>query len=72
MPAAYLKKLTGSGEIWECRIQHGSNAYRIFCFFDGGAVVVLTHGLVKKSMKISKREIEKAEFYRKDFLNRRR
>ena len=50
----------------------GSNVYRIFAFFDGGAVVVLTHGLVKKSMKISKREIEKAEFYRKDFLNRRR
>jgi phage-related protein len=72
VPAAYLKKLTGSDEIWECRIQHGSNTYRIFCFYEGGAVAVLTHGIVKKSMKIPRREIEKAELYRKDFLNRRK
>lgn len=72
VPATYFKKLTGSDEIWECRIQHGSNAYRLFCFFDGGAVVVLTHGLEKKSMKTPKKEIEKAESYRKDYLNRRK
>ena len=72
VPASYLKKLTGSEEIWECRIQHGSNAYRIFCFFDGSMVVVLTHGIEKKSMKTPRKEIEKAESYRKDFLKRRK
>jgi len=72
VPASYLKKLTGSEEIWECRIQHGSNAYRIFCFFDGSAVIVLTHGIEKKSMKTPRKEIEKAESYRKDFLKRRK
>lgn len=72
VPVTYFKKLTGSEEIWECRIQQGSNVYRIFSFFDAGAVVVLTHGIEKKSMKTPKREIEKAEFFRKDFLSRRK
>jgi phage-related protein len=71
LPSTYLKKLVGSEDIWECRIQHGSNAYRIFCFFDGSSVVVLTNGLVKKTQKTPKREIERAEAYRRDYLQRR-
>jgi phage-related protein len=71
IPSSYFKKLVGSEEIWECRIQFGSNAYRIFCFFVDNSVVVLTHGFVKKSQKTPKSEIEKAEAYRRDFLRRR-
>jgi len=33
VPASYFKKLPVTEEIWECRIQLGSNIYRIFCFF---------------------------------------
>jgi phage-related protein len=51
VPSSYFKKLIGTEEIWECRIQFGSNAYRIFCFFSGNSVVVLTHGFTKKSQK---------------------
>jgi hypothetical protein len=29
IPRTYFKKLTGADEIWECRIQFGSNAYLI-------------------------------------------
>lgn len=71
VPSSYFKKLVSSEEIWECRIQLGSNAYRIFCFFADNSVVVLTHGFVKKSQKTPKSEIEKAEIYRRDFLKRR-
>jgi phage-related protein len=71
VPSSYFKKLVNAEEIWECRIQFGSNTYRIFCFFIGNSVVVLTHGLVKKSQKTPKQEIEKAQTYRKDFLKRR-
>ncbi|HZX48356.1 MAG TPA: type II toxin-antitoxin system RelE/ParE family toxin [Nitrospirota bacterium] len=71
VPSSYLKKLTGTEEIWECRIVFGSNAYRIFCFFIENSVVVLTHGFTKKSQKTPKTEIERAEAYRKDFLERR-
>lgn len=71
MPASYFKKLVGTDDIWECRIQFGSNAYRIFCFPLGNSVVVLTHGLIKKTQKTPHREIEKAETYRRDYLQRR-
>jgi phage-related protein len=71
VPSAYFKKFVGTEEIWECRIQFGSNAYRLLCFFLNGSVVVLTHGFVKKSQKTPAHEIERAEAYRRDFLKRR-
>jgi phage-related protein len=70
VPSSYFKKLVGTEEIWECRIQFGSNTYRIFCFFIDNSVI-LTHGFVKKSQKTPAGEIESAEAYRRDFLKRR-
>ena len=72
IPSSYFKKLVGTENIWECRIQFGSNIYRIFCFFIENSVVVLTHGFQKKTQKTPHLEIEMAETYRKDFLNRRK
>jgi phage-related protein len=72
IPVTYFKKLTGTDEIWECRIQFGSNAYRLFCFLVDGDVVVLTHGFMKKTQKTPKSEIERAEAYRQDYLRRRK
>jgi phage-related protein len=71
VPSTYFKKLVSAEEIWECRIQPGSNAYRIFCFFDGHSVIVLSHGFIKKTQKTPQREIERAEAYRRDYLKRR-
>jgi len=70
VPSSYFKKLVGTEEIWECRIQFGSNTYRIFCFFIDHSVI-LTHGFVKKSQRTPAGEIERAETYRRDFLKRR-
>lgn len=70
VPGSYFKKLSGTEDIWECRIQFGSNTYRLFCFFVDHSVV-LTHGFVKKSQKTPAGEIERAETYRRDFLKRR-
>jgi len=72
IPITYFKKLSGTEDIWECRIQYGSDIYRVFCFFDSHATVVLTHGFQKKSMKTPIREIEKAELYKKDYFNRKK
>ena len=71
VPSTYFKKLVGTEEIWECRIQFASNAYRIFCFFEGNSVVILTHGFTKKTQKTPQQEIERAEAYRRDYLKRR-
>jgi len=70
VPSSYFKKLVGTEEIWECRIQFGSNTYRIFCFFKNNSVI-LTHGFIKKSQRIPIYEIERAEAYRRDFFKRR-
>jgi len=71
VPSTYFKKLVGTEEIWECRIQFASNAYRIFCFFEANSVVILTHGFAKKTQKTPQQEIERAEAYRRDYLKRR-
>lgn len=71
IPASYFKKPVNTEDIWECRIQYGSNAYRIFCFFDGNSAVVLTHGIIKKTQKTPQRAIDRAEDYRTDYLKRR-
>ena len=71
VPSTYFKKLVGTEEIWECRIQFASNAYRIFCFFEGNSVVILTHGFAKKTQKTPQQEIERAEAYRREYLKRR-
>jgi len=70
VPSSYFKKLVGTEEIWECRIQFGSNTYRIFCFFIDSSVI-LTHGFIKKSQRTPTYEIERAEAYRRDFFKRR-
>jgi phage-related protein len=71
LSAAYFKKLVNSDDIWEVRVSLGSDAYRIFCFFAGNSIVVLTHGLVKKTQKTPPREIERAEECKRKYLSRR-
>ena len=70
VPTHYLKKLTDTEEIWECRVTIRSNTYRIFAFFPEGNTVVLTHGYSKKSRKTEKMQIKQAERYRRDYLKR--
>lgn len=63
----YFKKMTDASDLWECRIQYGSNIYRIFFFFDK-ATVILTHGFIKKTNKTPSHEIKRAENIRKDYF----
>lgn len=72
LPSTYFKKLVNSDGIWEVRVSSGSNIYRIFCFFTGNSVVILTHGLVKKTQKTPPNEIEPAESYKHEYLSRRK
>jgi len=69
IPAIYFSKMSGTDNIWECRIKQGSNIYRIFAFWKGNEII-LTHGFIKKTQKTPSNEIEKAENYKKDYLNR--
>ena len=69
VPAHYFCKLADTDDIWEFRIKFGSNIYRVFAFFDGHKVIV-THGFFKKTQKIPREEIEKAENFKNDYFQR--
>lgn len=68
----YFKKMQNSNDIWECRIKQGSNAYRLFFFFDEGTIIILTNGFSKKTQKTPSSEIEIAEKYKIDYYKRKK
>ncbi len=72
VPKQYFKKLVNTDDIWEIRIQSGSNIFRILCFFDIENLIVLTNGFAKKSQKIPAKEIRLAEKRKKDYLKRKK
>ena len=70
MDKELFKKLENT-EIWEFRTLFNGLCYRLFAFWDTEmeALVVATHGMVKKAQKTPKKEIEKAEALRKEYFN---
>lgn len=65
-----LKKLTD--EIWEFRTLYSKKHYRLFAFWDKTrkteSLIIATHGIIKKTDKTPKGEIEKAEKIRKSYF----
>ncbi len=72
VPRKFFKKLEATDDIWEVRVQHGNNIFRLFGFFDGNDLVVLNHAFTKKPQKTPKKEIKIAEQRKKDYFSRRR
>lgn len=69
VPEKYLKRIRGTSNLYEARIQLGKNIWRVFCFFDEDRLVILLNGFVKKSNKTPKKEIAKALSLQKDYYN---
>lgn len=67
-----FKKLVGTN-IWEFRTLFNGNCYRLFSFWDTEleALVIATHGIVKKSQKTPAKEIAKAEEIRKWYFEQK-
>jgi phage-related protein len=67
---ALFKKLTD--EIWEFRTLFNKVHYRLFAFWDKSekteTVVISTHGLIKKTVKIPQGDLDKAERLRKKYF----
>lgn len=65
-----FKKL--DGEIWEFRTLYLGFQYRLLAFWDKTnktkTIVFATHGLVKKTSKVDKKEINKAEKIRLQYF----
>ncbi len=72
VPKQYFKKLAGTSDIWETRIDVGSDTFRLLGFFDKGSLVILTNGFAKKTQKTPVSEIALAENRKKDYQNRKK
>ena len=70
VPTKWLKKMTGTDDIWEIRIEWQSNIFRFLGFMDKGSLIILTNGFQKKTNATPKREIALAEKYKKEYLRR--
>ena len=60
IPGEYLKKIKGSKNIYEIRINSQGTAIRIFCIFDMNTLVLL-NAFRKKSRRTPLREIRLAQ-----------
>lgn len=72
VPKQYFQKLAGTDDIWEVRIEYGSDIFRLLGFFDKGSLVVLTNGFTKKTQKNPANEIALAEKRKKEYLTRKK
>lgn len=68
-----LKKL--DGEIWEFRTLFNRTHYRLYAFWDktnkASALVISTHGIIKKTGKTPLKELEKANRLREIYFDER-
>lgn len=68
IPKKFFRIIEGTDGIYEIRVGIESNIYRVFCCFDDGAIVVLFHGIQKKSQKTPPKEIKRAEAIKKEYF----
>ena len=65
-----FKKL--NSEIWEFRTKYNGQQYRLFAFWDkrnaDQALVITTHGIVKKFSRVPKGDLEKAHNEMTEYL----
>ena len=63
--------MASTNALWEMRVKHRVNIYRLLCFFDGARLVVAAHGFQKKTQKTPRQEIQTAEARKKDYFRRK-
>jgi len=67
VPEKYLKHLTDTDGLYEIRVKHGSDIFRILCFFDRNNLVILMNGFQKKSQRTPKATVKKALEIKKEY-----
>lgn len=68
IPAKYLRSIEGVKDLYEIRVEHESNIYRIFCCFDEGNLVILFNAFQKKTQKTPPTEIERAKRIKDEYF----
>ena len=68
MPYTYCKKLSHS-DLWELKVSHSKNTYRIFFFYHGRTIVLL-HGIMKKTDDTPQADLDISEKRMKTWLKK--
>ena len=68
VPSKFLKYLEDTNCLYEIRVKVKNNIFRIFCFFDGGNLIVLINGFQKKTEKTPKNELNLAEKLKNNYF----
>lgn len=58
-------------DLYELRIKFSNDIARIFYFTYYNQEIILLNGFIKKTMKIPKKELDRAKRYMDDFIRRR-
>ena len=61
IPVRFLKAIRGRNGLYEIRSESEGRAYRVFCCFDEGNVIVLFNGFLKKTQKAPAEQLDMAE-----------
>ena len=75
VPANFVKHITNTEGIYELRIHQGNMEYRILFFFEtgslieGGKVVILGNGFLKKDNRDYKKAVRVAEKIKQEFFD---
>jgi putative addiction module killer protein len=70
IPSHYIKFIRDG--IYEFRINHGNNEFRIFFIYDGDTIVILLNCFRKKTQKTPDSEINKAIKLKKEYYDTKR
>ena len=65
LPRHYIKYVREG--LYEFRVSHGNNEFRLFFIYDGDTIVVLFNCFKKKTQRTPHQEIEKALRLRKEY-----
>ena len=74
VPVKYVKHIENSDGIYELRVSVGNDEYRILFFFEslslveGGKVVIVGNGFIKKDKKDYRKAVEIAEEIKKNYF----
>jgi phage-related protein len=70
VPTKIFEKVTDN--IWEIKVHHGKEQFRLLSFPDGNSVIIAVHGLAKKTRALVDQDLRLAERRRTEYLARRK
>jgi phage-related protein len=70
VPANYLQKMVNTGDLWEVRISHAGNIFRLLGWMAPGGKLMLANGFTKKTQATPAREIAITEKRKHEYEKR--